>query len=103
MAPTIPPNVQRWFWEVDPETIELPMHSDYVLERLMQRGDWDAMRWVLANFASSVLRDFLIRKGSCLAPRERAYWALVSGAVAVASGGDGGNECGGGRPSWADK
>ena len=80
--------------------MELPKHSDYVLERLMQRGDWDAMRWVSQNFDAETLRDFLDRKGVRLAPRERAYWTLVSGAPSELHPL---NEPGGGRPSWAGK
>ena len=54
------------------------------------------MKWVRAHFEPEVLHDFLTRKGQRLPPRERAYWALVSGAeIAPATGG--------GRPSWAGK
>lgn len=82
------------FWEVDPADIQLPVHNDYVLERLMQRGDWNAMKWIRANFETAVLKEFMRRRGDRLAPRERAYWALVAGvAIPPATGG--------GRPSWA--
>ncbi len=91
---SIPPAFHPLFWDVDPAGISLPAHNDYVLERLMQRGGWDAMKWLRAHFEPEVLRDFLARKGQRLPPRERAYWALVSGAkLAPATGG--------GRPSWA--
>jgi hypothetical protein len=90
----IPDAVQALFWDVDPTTVQLPDHADYVIERVMSRGTWDAMRWLRATFDNTVLVDFLRRKGQRLAPRERAYWQLVTGV-----GGE--QVTGGGRPAWA--
>ena len=68
--------------------------SDYVLERVMARGGWVAMSWLRCAYAPEVLADFLRRKGSRLAPRELAYWAVIAGIeVPIPRGG--------GRPPWA--
>ena len=39
-----PLEVERLFWEVDPGTIDLAKHADYVPERVMTRGGWVAMK-----------------------------------------------------------
>lgn len=89
------PEDHRWlFWEVDSTTIDLERHRDYVLERVMQRGNWAAMRWVVSAFSVAQLADFLTRKGNRLAPRERAFWSLIAGQERV-------SEPGGGQPRWA--
>jgi hypothetical protein len=90
----LPPDIVLLFWDVDPATVDLELHRDYVLERVMSRGGCAAMRWLRASFPADVLADFLRRKGHRLPPRERAYWSLVSGADLPA-------EPGGGRPTWA--
>lgn len=90
----IPGELCWLFWEVDPSTIELPRHRDYVLERIMQRGNWAAMQWLIRTFTTADLGDFLLRKGARLSPRERAYWSLIAGVPAV-------SQPGGGTPSWA--
>lgn len=82
------------FWDVDPETIDLERHRDYVLERIMSRGDLVAMRWLATQYSAEVLADFLDRKGARLAPRERAFWSLIAGIPCVSTPG-------GGRPRWA--
>jgi hypothetical protein len=86
--------VRRLFWDVDPETVDLERHSDYVLERVMTRGGWDAMKWLRATYPVPRLANFLRRKGMRLPPRERAYWALMAG-VTLEDG------PGRSRPSWA--
>ena len=74
----IPAELAWLFWDVDPETIDLERHRDYVLERIMARGNWEAMRWLARHVERPALADFLLRKGHRLAPRERAFWSLIA-------------------------
>jgi hypothetical protein len=90
----IPKSFEALFWDVDPETVQLTMHADYVIERIMSRGTWDAMGWLRSAFDEPTLADFLLRKGERLPPRERAYWQLVTGGAQP-------QKRGGGRPVWA--
>lgn len=90
----VPDCVTRLFWDVDPAEVDLDEHADYVLERVMSRGSWEAMRWLRRRYADEVLVSFLERRGDRLSPRDRAYWSLVSGLGRVEAPG-------GGRPAWA--
>ena len=95
MGSDVPAEVAALFWEADPGSIDLHLHADYVMERVMTRGTWRAMTWLRRAFPREVLADFVRRKGSTsLAPREHAYWALVTGCRVAAT-------TGGGRPRWA--
>jgi hypothetical protein len=92
-----PPDVVRLLWDVDPDSIDLSRAADrdLVMERVMARGTLDAMRWLRSRFSKDELAAFIREKGEArLAPRDLAYWALVSG-VRTAQG------RGGGRPAWA--
>ncbi len=90
----IPTELAWLFWDVDPMQIDLERHRDYVLERIMTRGDWFAMRWLIAHVEKPMLADFLLRRGDRVAPRDRAFWSLIAGVPFRAMPG-------GGRPSWA--
>lgn len=90
----IPAELTWLFWDVDPETIDLVEHRDYVLERVMTRGTWPAMRWLIAQFEPPVLAEFLLRRSDRLTPRDQAFWSLIAGVPHQA-------KPGGGRPSWA--
>ena len=60
----------------------------------MSRGDWAAMSWLVETYPREALADFVTRRGQRLAPRELAYWALITGVeVEITRGG--------GRPRWA--
>jgi hypothetical protein len=90
----IPTELAWLFWDIDPTTLDLERHRDYVLERIMTRGDWLAMCWLIDHVDKPVLAEFLSRRGDQLTPRDRAFWSLIADVPhrPVA---------GGGRPSWA--
>jgi hypothetical protein len=90
-----PADVSRLFWDTNPATLDLEQHRDYILERVMARGGWEAMRWLRSTYSQPVLANFLERKGRArLAPRELAYWSLIAGIPCEPVRG-------GARPSWA--
>jgi len=89
-----PDAVSILFWDVDPLTVDPAQHRDYVMERIMTRGTWEAMRWLRRTYSREQLADFVRRKGRRLTPRDEAYWALVAGVELT-------QRSGGGRPSWA--
>lgn len=90
----IPAELAWLFWDVDPAMLDLDQHRDYIVERIMARGTWEAMRWLIRNVERPVLADFLRRKGHRLAPRERAFWSLIADVPYEPVPG-------GGRPPWA--
>ena len=93
-AEPLPAEIVRLFWDVDPVGVDLDRHRDYVMARVMARGGWIAMGWLRRAYTPEVIADFLRRKGSLLAPRELAYWAVIAGIEMPIPRG-------GGRPSWA--
>ncbi|MBK7585078.1 MAG: hypothetical protein IPI67_33430 [Myxococcales bacterium] len=90
----LPEHVRHLFWEVAPGDVDLIRHRDYVLERVMSRGGWQAMRWLRSTYARDDIADFLRRKAEHLTARDRAYWSLVAGVTQAQAPG-------GGRPTWA--
>jgi hypothetical protein len=89
-----PPDVRRLLWDVDPDAIDAALHLDFVIERVMTRGNRAAMTWLRKNVAPERLRDVLERRGRRLSPRDLAYWRLVSGLPTEPQA------PGGGRPTW---
>lgn len=75
----LPQSVRDLLWEYRIEDRVEPQWEDAVLERVMQRGGWSEMRWLLRAFGHARLRDFLSRRGHrVLTPRELRYWAFIA-------------------------
>jgi hypothetical protein len=75
----IPATIQALLWEYSPE--EIPSGEKWqsaIIERVMQRGCWEDMLWLLRSFDRERLRRFLERRGKrALAPRELRFWARI--------------------------
>jgi hypothetical protein len=91
----LPASVERLLWDVDAAGIDLRRDKALVMERVMSRGTWGAMKWLRSFYTPAELAEFVRREGARkLSPRDRAYWGLVTGVELPSSPG-------GGRPSWA--
>ena len=50
------------------------------MERVMARGRWEEMCWLLAHFDRERLRSFLALRGlRRLPPRELRFWGVICG------------------------
>ena len=77
----IPARIQALLWEysVD-EVASSEGWEKTIIERVMQRGCWNDMLWLLRVFNRSRLRGFLEQRGrKTLAPRELRFWATMCG------------------------
>jgi hypothetical protein len=91
--------VLRLLWDVDVLQIDPDRDRALVFERVMSRGTWEAMKWLRRRYPTEQLAEFVRTRGlRVLAPRDRAYWALVCD-VEVVPGSP--PVAGGGRPRWA--
>ena len=68
-------------------------HRDYVIERVMVRGTWEAMRWLRRTYPRKILATSC-DAGVIDCRRDRAYWGLIAG-IRVCP------VAGGSRPAWA--
>ena len=78
-ARALPPSLHTFFWEYDPATLDIQKHATFVMERLMERGSWEAMQWLLATFTQSQRYVYLQTRGrKRLSPKALNYWAIMS-------------------------
>jgi hypothetical protein len=77
----IPATVRSLLWEYSlGETTSGDRWHSTIIERVMQRGCWDDMLWLLRAFDQGRLRVFLEHRGRrALAPREVRFWARICG------------------------
>ncbi len=79
MKATVLPNFLRpFFWDVTPATLDVREYWFFVLERLLELGDDQAIRWVLTNFTDDEIIAVL-RQSARISPRTANWWALKYG------------------------
>lgn len=74
-SPALPTFLKRFFWEVDFENIELSRRETYVIERLLEYGNDDAIRWLNKTFPAETIAA-VVRKSRMISRRTANLWAL---------------------------
>ncbi|MBI2623499.1 MAG: hypothetical protein HYW65_02895 [Candidatus Liptonbacteria bacterium] len=67
---------QSLFWDVDPKTIDPKKHAVYVIERILDFGRDDELRWMAAYYPKSLIKKVVLTS-RVLQPQSRALWKLV--------------------------
>jgi hypothetical protein len=74
----LPTAIGRIFWEHADGDVSWEAHRDYIVERVLARGDWDSICWVRRTAGDAVLREILIRtRGRWLSPQQLSLWELL--------------------------
>ncbi len=75
----LPPSLHPFFWDVDPTPLDVRKYTTFVMERLMERGPWEAMQWLMASFSAQQRYAYLQTRGrKILSPKSLNYWAIMS-------------------------
>jgi len=72
----IPDCAQKYFWDSDISKLDMSQYSHYIIERLLELGDEQAVAWMTKNFSQSEISK-VIRTSRRLSPRSRNFWQLI--------------------------
>jgi hypothetical protein len=71
----IPSGVHPHFQEYDIETLDLKHDANLIIQRLLEFGTWEEVRWLFATYGTRRVRSFLRRYGErWLRPVSFHYW-----------------------------
>jgi hypothetical protein len=68
---------QALFWDVNVETLDPKKHALYVIERVLDFGDDDDIRWLFSFYPKEVIKKSALRSRSALHKKSKALWTLV--------------------------
>jgi hypothetical protein len=75
---TLPNAVRRLFWDVDPATVEVRAQRNFVLDRVLEYGGMEAVRWAEATYGLAGIRDYFVARGDrVLSQKTKAFWHLM--------------------------
>ena len=71
----IPPGLRTYFQEYDPQSLDPERDADLIIQRALEFGDWEELRWLFASYGGKRLRAFLAKRGErWLSPVTFSYW-----------------------------
>lgn len=71
---SLPSSLYQFFWDVDAATVDPSAHPYYVINRLLDKGNLEASRWVLKNFPREVIVETLKTRRD-FSPWNGRFWA----------------------------
>ena len=74
----IPPQVKKYLWDVKTETLDINEHSSFVIERVLEYGDTDALSWLLKTYKKEKILDVL-KQSKRISPKTGNFYALYFG------------------------
>jgi hypothetical protein len=68
---------QTLFWDVDPSTINPDTHASYIIERILDFGHDDEVRWMVQQYPASLIRD-VVQTSRVLHAPSRVLWDTLT-------------------------
>jgi len=72
----LPVALRRFFWDVDAGALDLERHARFVIERLLEHGDDEAVAWLRARYDRAALAAVL-RSSRSLDRKTARFWQAV--------------------------
>ena len=70
----LPAFLKRCFWDVPFRQLDLQQVSAFVIERILEYGDPQAVRWMQDRFAPEAIRE-TVKRARGLSARSANFWA----------------------------
>jgi len=67
---------QKYFWDVDFKKLDFKKSSSFVIERILEYGDKEAISWLLHHYNKKDVVNIL-NSSRRISNWSRSYWSLV--------------------------
>lgn len=57
----IPRVFKKYFWDVDFEKLDPEKKPYFVIQRMLDKGNWEAAKWIVANYKKNQISDTFLR------------------------------------------
>jgi len=71
----VPPILKKYFWEIDFKNLDPKKRAHYVIERLLDVADIEALRWMKRNYSDEEIIH-VIKKSPALSLKSATFWSL---------------------------
>lgn len=72
----LPLFLKKYFWDVDFDKLDLSKRTEYIILKLLEYGDIEAVRWLFKNVSRTAIKKVILtQKG--LSPKSGHFWSLL--------------------------
>jgi hypothetical protein len=59
MQTKIPDFVKKYLWDVNEKDLSADTHKNFIIERVLEYGDFDSLKWIQENFGREEIIEVL--------------------------------------------
>lgn len=74
----LPQFLRPYFWDVEFENVDPEKNPQFILKRIIDRGNTQALKWALERFSLSDIRDLILTSRD-LSRKTANFWADILG------------------------
>jgi len=67
---------KKYFWDINPSTLNKRIHSQFIIERILEYGDEKTFKWLRENFTLDEIKSILY-KSKNLSPKSANFWQFI--------------------------
>ena len=72
---SLPSTYKKYFWDCDFNQLDLNLHKEFILKRLLNFGDLEAIKFVLTKFSHHYVSNMIKQKGEKVLSRTNLlFW-----------------------------
>lgn len=69
----IPKRLHKYFWDLNPAKLDADKYPEYVIERLLNLGDLEAVKWTWDTFGRQKIID-VVKTGRQITPKTANFF-----------------------------
>ena len=69
----IPKHLHKYFWDINPVKLTTAKYPEYVIERLLNLGDLEAVKWVWDTYGRRKITD-VVKTGRQITPKTANFF-----------------------------
>ena len=74
--PLMPAFLKRYFWDTDFSSIDPQKFSTYVIERILDLGDMDAIKWLKEEYSQKDITS-VVKHTRRLSHKSANFWTII--------------------------
>jgi len=72
---SVPSQLYKFFWDVDPKTLNVRRHRRFIIERILDLGDLNAFWWAQKQYPTALLIEVSLTSRR-LSERSKQFWKV---------------------------
>lgn len=70
------PQLKKYFWDIDMDSLDTERHKKYILERLLEMGDEQAVKWMKEVYPNADILKVL-KQSRNISKKSLNFWNLT--------------------------